>query len=716
LHKSIDEGANNMSSQSTFAPSTRRRPQSGLGPRLASRLACALALAVAALTAGGVAQAQQPTRAVGDELLVGLRAGVGAGGRFALFRDHGASYIDDVGQSIRVVRIRVPAHLLESIKRRLERRPEVKFVEKNFEHDPVLLPNDPQYASQWHLPKMLAPQSWDLTQGTPGAVIAILDSGIDATHPDFAGKLVAGYNTFSNSTLTTDQFGHGTEVAGAAAALTNNGQGVAGVAGAAPIMPVRVTNAAGGATTASIANGIIWAADHGARVINLSFNGIAGNATIRAAAEYAYNHGTLVVAASGNCACADPTLENPFVLSVGATDENDAPAYFSSTGPFVDLSAPGTNILTTAMFGQYVSDSGTSLASPLVAGVAALMLSAKPSLTPAQLTLLLESTAVDVGGDGYDPAFGYGRVDAFAAVTAAAAYVPPPDTTQPTVALSSPLAGATVTGTVAVGATASDNVGVVKVDLYVDGVFFVSDTSSPYSFAWDTSALPNGSHTLEAIAYDAANNSGTTSPVAVTVANTPPDTTPPVVSITAPTAGATVSGTTTVSASATDNVGVTKVDLLVDGALYASLSAAPYSFAWNTVPSSNGAHTLQVVATDAAGNTANVTRAVTVANNVNVAPVAVNDAFTAPYRAGSNYTARVLTVLSNDSDADGNLAPSSVVVVSAPNKGGTVVVKSNGTVSYTPKKGYRGVETFTYNVKDSLGATSNTATVTITVQ
>ena len=147
---------------------------------------------------------------------------------------------------------------------------------------------------------------------------------------------MAGYNTYSNSTDTVDQFGHGTEVAGAAGALTNNAVGVAGVAGAAPLMPVRVTDAAGRATSASIANGIVWAADHGARVANLSFNGIAGNATIRTAAEYAYNHGMLVVAASGNCACVDPTPENPYVLSVSATDETDSLAYFSSTGAFVD--------------------------------------------------------------------------------------------------------------------------------------------------------------------------------------------------------------------------------------------------------------------------------------------------------------------------------------------------------------------------------------------
>ncbi len=517
-----------------------------------------------------------------------------------------------------------------------------------------------------------------------------------------------------------------------------------------------------------------------------------------------------MVAASGNCGCADPTPENPFILSVSATDETDGLAYFSSTGPFVDLSAPGTNILTTAMYGLYLAESGTSLASPIVAGVAALMFSANAALTPALVTQLLEATAVDPNGNGYDEGFGYGRVNASAAVTVAAGYTPPPDTTAPTVAMTAPLAGATVSGTAVVDVTASDDVGVVKVDLYVDGVFFVSDTASPYSFAWDTSTLPNGSHTLQAVASDAASNSASTAPISVTVSNTPPDTTPPVVSIGAPAAGATVSGTTTVSAtasdnvgvtkvefyvdgvlygtdttapysfswnttalpngshtllavatdaasnsasaapipvtvsntppdttppvvsigapaagatvsgtttvsaSASDNVGVTKVELYVDGVLYGTDTTAPYSFAWNTTQSLNGSHSLQVVAADAAGNTASATRTVTVANNT--APVAVNDSFTAPYRAGLSYTAQVFSVLANDSDADGSLNSASVKIVNAPNKGGTVTVKTNGTVSYKPKIGYRGAETFTYNVKDNLGVTSNTATVTVTVQ
>ncbi|MEP7294954.1 MAG: Ig-like domain-containing protein [Burkholderiales bacterium] len=742
-------------------------------------------------------------------MLIGFRAGVGPSGRSGVYRAFGATYLQDIGPNARVVRIRVPAILLDAVKRALERLPHVSFVEKNYLFAPTLLPNDPEYAGQWHLPQILAPQAWDMTQGSAAAVIAILDSGIDATHPDFAGKLVAGYNTYGNSADTSDVYGHGTEVAGVAAASTNNGQGVAGVAGAAPLMPVRVTDNLGRATSASIANGIMWAADHGARVANLSFGGVAGNLTIGTAAQYAYNHGMLVVAASGNCACVDPTPETPYILSVSATDESDDLAGFSTTGPFVDLSAPGTNILTTVKGGLYLADSGTSLASPVVAGVAAMMIAAKPSLTPALTTQLLEATAVDLGGAGYDQTFGYGRVNAASAVAAAFNYTPPVDTTPPNVEMTAPLSGASVSATAVVDVAASDDVGVMKVDLYVDGVFFATDTLSPFSFAWDTSALSDGAHTLQVVAADAAGNSTSAAPVSVTVSNAPPDTTPPTVSIsspvggatvsgtatvsvnasdnvgvakvafyvdgallgtdttapyaiawnttgssngahtllgvatdaagnaksasvsvtvsntppdtkpptvaiTSPANGATVSGTATVSASASDNVAVAKVALYIDGALYATDTTAPYAIAWNTTQSTNGTHALVMTATDTAGNTASATRSVTVSNNQ--APVAVNDAYTAPYRAATSYTAQVYAVLANDSDADGTLKASTVAIVAAPNKGGTVSVNNSGTVTYSPKKGYRGSETFTYRVKDNLGAWSNTATVTVTVQ
>jgi subtilisin family serine protease len=286
----------------------------------------------------------------------------------------------------------------------------------------ALLPDDPQVSSQWHVSRIRLPQAWDLTQGSPEVVIAIVDSGVDPSHPDLAGKLLAGYNTADKNTRTADQYGHGTKMAGVAAARSNNGQGIAGVASLSPIMPLRVTDRAGRATSTAIAEGIVWAVDHGARVVNLSLEGVVRNAAIRTASEYAFRHGALVVAPSGNCGCFDPSPETPYILSVAATDEDDHLAPVSTTGAFVDIAAPGVNIPTTAMYGLYLGDSGTSLASAVVAGVAALMFSVNPALGPAEVTLLLEQTAVKLGEGPRSGNAGHGRVDAYAAVRAAAAY------------------------------------------------------------------------------------------------------------------------------------------------------------------------------------------------------------------------------------------------------------------------------------------------------
>ncbi len=182
---------------------------------------------------------------------------------------------------------------------------------------------------------------------------------------------------------------------------------------------------------------------------------------------------------------------------------------------------------------------------------------------------------------------------------------PVPDTTPPTVSVSSPAEGATVLGSVPVNASASDNVGVDGVQFTLDGANLgAEDTSAPYSVSWNTTTASNGAHALRAIARDAAGNSTTATPVNVTVANPSPDTTPPTVSVTAPAAGATVSGTATpVSATAADNVGVTSVQFTLDGAnLGAADTSAPYSVSWNTTTASNGSHTLRAIARDAATN------------------------------------------------------------------------------------------------------------------
>jgi subtilisin family serine protease len=224
---------------------------------------------------------------------------------------------------------------------------------------------------------------------------------------------------------TTDQFGHGTKMAGVAGAIGNNGVGIAGVAWKSPIMPIRAADRKGRATSASIAKGIVWAVDHGARVVNVSMDGVVHNAAIREAAEHAFKHGALVVAPSGNCGCMDSSAETPFILSVAATDENDRVIPSSTSGAFVDLAAPGENILATTLFSMYGGESGTSMASAVVAGVAALMFSVNPELTPAAAAGLLQKTAVHPAGTGRDARYGHGRVDAFAAVSAAMAWRKP---------------------------------------------------------------------------------------------------------------------------------------------------------------------------------------------------------------------------------------------------------------------------------------------------
>ena len=205
-----------------------------------------------------------------------------------------------------------------------------------------------------------------------------------------------------------------------------------------------------------------------------------------------------------------------------------------------------------------------------------------------------------------------------AAVTVTVSNAPPPDTTPPTVSITSPAPGATVSGTVSVTASASDNVGVVGVQFFGDGMALAAEvTTAPYSIPVDTTKSSNGSHTLTAVARDAAGNRTTSAAVTVTVSNAPPpDTTPPTVSITAPSSGATVKGTVTLTAAASDNVGVVGVQFFGDGtALAAEVTAAPYSVPVDTTKSSNGSHVITAVARDAAGNrTTSAPVTVTVAN------------------------------------------------------------------------------------------------------
>src|SRR6266480_2738772 len=244
---------------------------------------------------------------------------------------------------------------------------------------------------------------------------------------------------------------------------------------------------------------------------------------------------------------------------------------------------------------------------------------ATTSTTSFANTGLSASTTYSYTVAAYDAAGNLSAQSSSASATTPA----PPDTTPPTVSITSPVSGATVGGTTSVTASASDNVGVVGVQFLLDGANLgVEDTTAPYSVSWNTTTASNGSHTLTAVARDAAGNRTTSAPVTVTVFN---DTTPPTVSITSPVSGATVGGTTSVTANASDNVGVVGVQFLLDGAnLGVEDAAAPYSVSWNTTTASNGSHTLTAVARDAAGNrTTSAAVTVTVFNDTTPPTVSI---------------------------------------------------------------------------------------------
>lgn len=302
--------------------------------------------------------------------------------------------------------------------------------------------NDPSAKEQYHLDKANVFAAWDLSQGA-GVTVAVLDTGADLNHPDLKANLVGGYDAIAKSNTPKDLNGHGTHVAGVIAAVTNNRQGVAGVAPGAKIMPIKVLGENGGGDLSSIADGIQWAVDHGALVINMSLGGPIESPTWAEAVKYAAKKNVVVVAAMGNERDQgnpkNQPAATPGVIAVGATDPQDKITSFSSFGEWISVAAPGYAIKSTfptyacetsrafkknpeffppetKIAAKYASISGTSQATPVVAGVVALMKAKQPGLTPAKARQALMRTAVDLGKKGFDEDFGAGRIDALKAL------------------------------------------------------------------------------------------------------------------------------------------------------------------------------------------------------------------------------------------------------------------------------------------------------------
>lgn len=591
---------------------TIKCPSAEPTPAIRMRPLAALALALLAAGIGGLAHAQVPAEFAAGRILVMPRAGLPEAALDKILKEKGAGKARRVGKTeLRIVEL--PAGQERAAVERLARHPHVKFAELDARLAQAMVPNDPYFGSQWHHAKIGSAGAWDLSQGA-GVTIAVLDTGVDGAHPELTSRMLPGWNFYDNNSNTSDNNGHGTAVAGTLAAATNNGLGVAALAGQARIMPLRISDPNGWAYASTVAQALTFAADNGARVANISFDGMANNTTVRSAAQYFKSKGGLVVVAAGNSGTDMGIGATTAMIPVSATDASDKLSSFSSFGTYVAMSAPGENIWTTKSGGAYWYCWGTSFASPITAGVVALMMSANAGLSSSEIEGLLYSTATDLGASGRDSQYGYGRVNAAAAVKAAASTMSMTDTQAPTADIVSPYGSSTVSGLVPVDVTASDNMGVARVDLMVNGVVIASDTSLPYAFSWDSSRAASGMNSLKAVAVDGAGNVGQSAVIQVNVANTiVADTTPPTLSIQNPSNGSRVSGNEAVTVLASDNAGSDGLSqsLYIDGTRVAASVGGNLSYRWNTRKVAPGVHIIKAMAADAAGNSSMVTISVT---------------------------------------------------------------------------------------------------------
>jgi len=322
----------------------------------------------------------------------------------------------------------------------------VEYAEPDYLVPPVAVPDDPGFSSQWFHSKINSPGAWDRVRGSNSILVAVCDSGVDSGHPDLAANLqLPGYNAVDGSEDTSPVSSHGTRVAGCIGAVGNNATGCVGMCWDVSIVPVRISHRSDGwAYYSDMAAGIRWAADQGAKVINLSYLA-AGSYTVNDAAEYLRDRGGLLFIAAGNDGGDMTGVYPDFTASIaiGATTSSDTRSSWSNYGAFIDIVAPGSNIYTTTTSGGYTSTNGTSFASPIAAGLAALIYTVYPPFTPAQVEQIIFTTCVDLGAVGEDNVYGHGRIDAWAATSRAIelSWIAPQNTPPTAVAEASPASG-----------------------------------------------------------------------------------------------------------------------------------------------------------------------------------------------------------------------------------------------------------------------------------
>ncbi len=536
-----------------------------------------------------------------DRLLVKFKLGVSEFEKKHELDKNNAQVLEEISQ-LDVKILKVPPQALDGIEKALKKSNKFEFVEKDAKFEPLYTPNDQFFSRQWYLSMINAPTAWDKV-GSNQVKIAILDTGVDPDHQDLQGLLQDGYNSYDNNNNWSNVCGHGTGVTGSATSLTNNEIGIAGTAPNAKIIPIRVTDTSCYAYYSTLAKGIVYAADNGAKVANVSFQ-IFDGAVLTDSAKYMYSKGGLVVAAAGNTGSYQNYSDNPYIISVGSTDNLDKRANHSTFGPFVDFVTPGVAIYTTFPNNLYGYASGTSVSAPIMSGVIAMMYATNPSLTPSQVYDILKTTSVDLGDAGYDYYFGWGRVDANAAVVKSSSINnedPPIDENPPIV--DTPVL--VVPNSFSVEAT--DHTGTIV--YYPDPI--VEDklpiVNGPTCIKSSGSKFPIGQNKVICSATNSAGYTGYGEFV-VTVT----DITTPQVNIISPINGDVINGMSRITVSASDQVGIDKIQVYVNEKLVGTLSSSG-DVKFNAKSIKDKIATINAVAYDISGNKATASISVFIA-------------------------------------------------------------------------------------------------------
>lgn len=404
----------------------------------------------------------------------------------------------------------IAASLPQAALEGLSRNPKVALIEKDVEIHAL---GD---TYPWGVDRVEA----DLVHGAntgAGVKVAVIDSGIDYNHPELAAQYKGGKNFVNTRKTPMDDNGHGTHVAGTIAAAMNDAA-IIGVAPGVSLYALKVLDASGNGSFSSIIAALDWCVKEGIQVTNNSYgSSVDPGTTVQSAFDAAYEKGVLHIASAGNSGTSSgegETVGYPAnyssVVAVAATDKNDLRGYFSSTGQNVEISAPGVSIYSTYPGSKYATMSGTSMASPHVAGVAALVISSGVT-SPDTVRERLISTATDLGTAGRDPWYGYGLVNAAEAVNSSVTPPEPPE--PPQVVITSPSTGSTVSGQVTITATVTSETSISKVDFYVGTTLIGTDQNAAdgWSIPWDSTKVINGVHTIQVKATDSFKQEGTAS-------------------------------------------------------------------------------------------------------------------------------------------------------------------------------------------------------------